>query len=180
MIDVWNWYLWCGNEIQVLSQVFLKTSTLHAVTAEVTELNNRKIRKRRRVFPARGESWNMNSQKRKSFKKHESKTTFLLIFYAKQRRLKRYGKTIGKAVIAGNFKRGGKRSPYDSGVLLYWLTVLTCTHFNRPMMSQRKVVYRRFPQFWLIFPNRNYTSRSWRHVIDKTVYCPDCLLGTGF
>ena len=61
----------------------------------------------------------MNSQKRKSFKKHESKTTFLLIFYAKQRRLKRYGKTIGKAVIAGNFKIGGKRNPHDSGVLLY-------------------------------------------------------------
>ena len=34
--------LWCKNEIQVLAQVFLKTPTLHAVTAEVIELNNRK------------------------------------------------------------------------------------------------------------------------------------------
>ena len=42
MIDVWNWFLWCKNEIQVLAQVFLKTPTLHAVTAEVIELNNRK------------------------------------------------------------------------------------------------------------------------------------------
>ena len=31
----------CKNEIQVLAQVFLKTTTLHAVTAEVIELNNR-------------------------------------------------------------------------------------------------------------------------------------------
>ena len=30
------------NEIQVLSQVFLKTPTLYAVAVEVTELNNRK------------------------------------------------------------------------------------------------------------------------------------------
>ena len=42
LIDVWNWFLWCKREIQVLAQVFLKTPTLHAVTAEVIELNNRK------------------------------------------------------------------------------------------------------------------------------------------
>ena len=45
------------NEIQVLSQVFLKTPILNAVAAEVTELNYRKkSKKRRRVFPARGKS----------------------------------------------------------------------------------------------------------------------------
>ena len=35
-----------------------------------------------------------------------------------------YRKTVGRAVIPGNFKRRCKRSPYDSGVLFYWLTVL--------------------------------------------------------
>ena len=42
MIGIWNWFLWAGNEIQVLSQVFLKTSALYAVPEEVNELNNRK------------------------------------------------------------------------------------------------------------------------------------------
>ena len=42
------------NEIQVVSQVFLKTPTLYAVAVDVMELNNRKNLKRRRVFPARG------------------------------------------------------------------------------------------------------------------------------
>ena len=48
---------------------WLKTPTLHAVTAEVAELNNRKSSKRRRVFPARGQSRNKNSQKRKRLNK---------------------------------------------------------------------------------------------------------------
>ena len=47
-----------------------------------------------------------------------------------------------------------KKSPYDSGVLFYWLTVFTCIHSNR------KVVYRRFFQFCFIFPDWNYNSRS--------------------
>ena len=68
LIDVWNWFLWCGNEIQVLSQVFLKTSTLYAVTPEVTKLIKRKYWKRCCVFPARGKSWNKNSEKWKSCK----------------------------------------------------------------------------------------------------------------
>ena len=70
---------------------------------------------------------------------------------------------VGQAVIPGNFKRRYKRSPYDPGVLFYWLTVLTCIHSNRLVMSWRKVVYRRFFQFWLIFPNRTYKSRSIEH-----------------
>ena len=57
--------------------------------------------------------------------KHELKITFLFNFYAKLRRLKRLGKTVGQAVIPGNFKRRYKRSSYDSGVLFYWLTVHT-------------------------------------------------------
>ena len=63
---------------------------------------------------------------------------------------------MGQAVIPGKVKRRYKRSPYDSGLLFYWLAVLTCIHFNRRVMSRRKVVYRRFFQFWLIFLNRNY------------------------
>ena len=55
----------------------------------------------------------------KVLKNMSRKILFFLIFYAKQGRLKSYGKTKGKAVIPGNFKRGCKRSPYDSGVLLY-------------------------------------------------------------
>ena len=76
------WFLWYKNEVQVLAQGFLKTPTLHVVTAEVIELNKRKISKRHRVFPARGQSLNNNSRKRKSFKKlhrfkHELKFLFL-------------------------------------------------------------------------------------------------------
>ena len=63
---------------------------------------------------------------------------------------------MGQAVIPNKFKRRYKRSPYDSGLLFYWLAVLTFIYFNRRVMSRRKVVYRRFFQFWLIFLNRNY------------------------
>ena len=47
-------------------------------------LNNKKISKRRRVFPARGQSWNANSQKKRKIKrfKHELKVTFFSTFYA--------------------------------------------------------------------------------------------------
>ena len=80
---------------------------------------------------------------------------------------------MGKAFIPGDFKRLYKRSPCDSGVLFYWLTVLTCIHFNRPVMSWHKEVYRSFFQFWLIFPNRNCKSRAneynvnwyWHHTL---------------
>ena len=47
-----------------------------------------------------------------------------------------------------------KKSPYDSGVLFYWLAVFTCIHSNR------KVFYRRFFQFCFIFPDWNYNSHS--------------------
>ena len=62
-------------------------------------------------------------------------------------------KAIVQAVIPGNIKRRYKRSPYDSGVLIYKFTVITCILFNRLVISRLEVVYRRFFQFWLIFPN---------------------------
>ena len=65
-----------------------------------------------------------------------------------------------QAVISGNFKRRYKRSPYNSGVLIYWFTVITCILFNWLVKSRLEVVYRRFFQFWLIFSNQNYQSRS--------------------
>ena len=58
--------------------------------------------------------------------------------------------------------------------MFYWLTVLTARiHLNPLVMTLRKVVYCRFFQFWLIFPNRNYKSRSieynfnwcWHHAV---------------
>ena len=66
---------------------------------------------------------------------------------------------MGQAVIPGNFKRRYMRIPYDSGVLIYLFTVITCILFNRLLMSKLEVVYRRFFQFWLIFPNQNYQAR---------------------
>ena len=149
MIDVWNWFLWCGNEVQVLSQVFLRTSTLYAVTAEVTELNNRKNQKKASSISSQGTGSNTSW-----------KLLVFLIFYAKQERFKRQGKTVEQAVVPGSFKRRYKRSPYDSGVLFYWLSALACIHVNRPVMSWREVVYRLFPQFWRIFPIWNYMWRS--------------------
>ena len=41
----------------------------------------------------------------------------------------------------------------------YWLNVLTYKYSSLLVMSECKVVYRRFFQFWPIFPNRNYNSR---------------------
>ena len=39
-----------------------------------------------------------------------------------------------QAVIFGNFKKRYKRSPYDSVVLIYWFTVITCILFNGLVM----------------------------------------------
>ena len=80
---------------------------------------------------------------------------------------------VGQAIIPGNSKRRYKRCQYDSGVLIYWFTVITCIPFNRLLMSKLEVIYRRFFQFWLIFPNQNYQSRSkeynfnwcWHHTL---------------
>ena len=42
--------------IRAIFAVGSKTPTLYAVTAEVTEFNNRNMSKRKRVFPARTQS----------------------------------------------------------------------------------------------------------------------------
>ena len=157
MIDVWNWFLWSGNEIRVLPQVFLETSTLYAVTAEVTELNKRKKSEKDVVYFQPEENHKTRIAKSEKVLNITGSNTswklvFFLIFYAKQKRLKHQGKTVRQSVIPGNFKRRYRRSPYDSGVLLYWVAVLTCKHFNRPVMSQREVVYHRFLQFLAHFP----------------------------
>ena len=55
-----------------------------------------------------------------------------------------------QAVIPGNLKRRHKLSPYDSSVLFYWVTDLSYILSNRPS----------FLSIWLIFPHRNYQSRS--------------------
>ena len=49
--------------------------------------------------------------KKKLQVQHELKITFLFNFYAKLRRLKRLGRTVGRAVIPGNFKRRYKIGP---------------------------------------------------------------------
>ena len=96
-----------------------KTPTLHAVTAEVIELNNRNISKRRRLFPARGQSWNMKHEIRvaeseKSFKKlhrfkHELKITFFFQFSTLNRggwnvAEKRWGKQSYLATSRGDIR----------------------------------------------------------------------------
>ena len=80
----------------LLAQVFLKTPTLHAVTAEVIELNNRKnLKKASFISSQRTIAKSEKVLKNYTRFKHELKITFFLIFYAKQRRLKRWGKTVG-------------------------------------------------------------------------------------
>ena len=78
---------------------------------------------------------------------------------------------MGQVVIPGNFKRRYMRIPYDSGVLIYLFTVITCMLFNRLLMSKLEVVYRRFFQFWLIFLNQNYQSRSKEYNFNWCWHC---------
>ena len=92
MNDTWNWFLWCGNEIQVLPHVFLKKSALYPVTPEVTELNNRKYQKKTSCTSSQRTTMEQNSRKQKFLKKITVSNTswkvlFFLIFYAKQRGL---------------------------------------------------------------------------------------------
>ena len=102
MIDVWNWFLWCKNEIQVLAQIFLKTPTLHAVTAEVIELSNRKNLKKTLYVSSqwaimKHETWNKSSQKWKSFKKlHRFKQELKINFLKKFSTLNIGGWNVGE------------------------------------------------------------------------------------
>ena len=83
-----------------------------------------------------------NSQKEKIRKnnrfKHELKMTCLFNFLRLLEVVGKLGKKSGeRAVIPDNFKRRYtcKRCPYDSGVLFYCLTFLTCILFNQPVRS---------------------------------------------
>ena len=88
--------------------------------------------------------------------------------------LKRQWKTVKQAVIPGNFKRRYRKSSCVSGLFFYWLTVLTCIPSSGQETPELEVVYRRFFQFWLVFPQRNYQLRSkeynfnwcWHHTLD--------------
>ena len=60
---------------------------------------------------------------------------FLSIFYAYQRTLKHYGKAVEQVVIPGDFKSSSVRKAHTILAYYYWLTVLTCIIFNRPLNS---------------------------------------------
>ena len=124
--------MWCKNEIQVLAQVFLKTPTLHAVTAEVIESNNRKKSQKDVVYfqpEDNYETWNKSGQKRKIFKKlHRLKHKLKMTFF-KFSTLNRGGWNIGE-------KQWGKQSYLansredireDHTILAYCVTDSLCS-----------------------------------------------------
>ena len=100
MIDVWNWFLWCKNEIQVLAQVFLKTPTLHAVTAEVIELNNRKNLKKTSFISSQRKIMKHETRAAKSEKALKNYTgsnpSWKLPFFSKFSTLNRGGWNVRK------------------------------------------------------------------------------------
>ena len=131
LIDVWNWFLWCGNEIQVLSHIFSKKSTSYAVTPEVTEINNRKYQKTTSCIFSQRTIMIQNSWKRKSLKKLQVQTRVknyfsFLIFYAEQRcwnvREKRWGKQSYLAT-----------SREDITILAYCFTDSLCSREYTPI-----------------------------------------------
>ena len=62
------------SESSKIMESWLKdTYIIYAVTVEVTEFNNRKNLRRSPVFPARGQSWNKNSQREKVQKRKKKK-----------------------------------------------------------------------------------------------------------
>ena len=99
------WFLWCGNEIQVLPRIFfLKTSTLNAVTPKVTELNNRKYQNKTSCISSQRKIMKpMNSRKRKSFKKLQVQTRVRNYFSFKF-------STLNRGVWNVREKRWGKQS----------------------------------------------------------------------
>ena len=85
LIDVWNWFLWCKDEIQVLSQVSLKTPTWCAITTQATGVNNRKKSQKDVV----------HSQKRRSnLKNYRFKQELNITFFFKVSTLNRGGWTV--------------------------------------------------------------------------------------
>ena len=76
-----------------------KDNHINEVTAEITRFNSRKNLKKTSCISSQRTIVNKNSQREKIFKKITGSNTsckllFLLIFFAKQRRLKRLGKTV--------------------------------------------------------------------------------------
>ena len=59
------------------------------------------------------------AKREKVKKKTRVEMTFLFNFLRVSEKVEMLGKTVEQAVIPGNFKRRYKRSPYDSGVLVY-------------------------------------------------------------
>ena len=83
-------------ELRVSWTVVIKTTISMQLQQRLPDSIEEKISKRRRVFPARGQSW---TRRETIFKKITGSNTsckllFLLIFFAKQRSLKRLGKTV--------------------------------------------------------------------------------------
>ena len=121
MLDVWIDFC----DVKMKSRYYLKLSKRHPnymQLQQVTELNNRKNLEKTPCISSQRTILEQEYQNEKNvLKTTGSKTTLklliFLIFYAKQRKLKRWGKMVGQTVIPGNFKRGYRRSPYDSSFL---------------------------------------------------------------
>ena len=122
--------------------VGLKTLTLYVVTAEVTELNKRKILKKAVCLPEDNHETRIVEREVKKITGLNTnwKLLFFEFFYAQRK--------IGEVAIPGDFKRRCNREAH---------TILACC-FTNSLVS--RVCTRHFFQFWLIFPNRNYPSRS--------------------
>ena len=79
------------------------------------------------------------------------KDTHIVCSYSRDYRNARE-KTVGQAVIPTS--REDVREAHT--ILAYCFTDSLFSLLNLPVMSQCKVVYRRFFRFWLNFPNRDY------------------------
>ena len=178
MIDVWNLFLWCGNEIQVLSQVFLKTSTSYAVTTEVTELNYRKYQRKDGVyFQPEDNHETKIAESENVLKKLQVQTWVENHFSFKFSTLKR-------GVWNVKEKRRGKQLYLETSrqdiekPIQFWRIVLLThwTHVYTLQLTRGALTQRSSPSFLSIlahFPNRNYKSRStennlnwcWHHTL---------------
>ena len=132
-----NWFLWCGNEIQVLPRIFfLKTSTLNAVTPKVTELNNRKYQNKTSCISSQRKIMKpLNSRKRKSFRKLQVQTQVEHYFTFKF-------STLNRGVWNVREKRWGKQSYLETSredlreahtILACCFTDSLCSHVYTPI-----------------------------------------------
>ena len=115
MLDVWIDFC----DVKMKSRYYLKLSKRHPnymQLQQVTELDNRKNLEKTPCISSQRTILEQEYQNEKNVLKNH-RLLFFLIFYAKQRKLKRWGKMVRQTVIPGNFKRGYRRSPYDSSFL---------------------------------------------------------------